>query len=228
MQAPSSQTLYVPISSRTQALITTILIGMGLGFLSLLLDAVHLRTLYDPRFLVQKDLLARLRLFAEYTDYCISALWFILLLVWSHRAYKNLYAFGLQGLSFSPLFVVVSYFIPLLNILFPFLILREIWKGSDPDFQAQDRSWKKRPTPLFLWVWWIALLLVLLTLILFVGLTIWFDSTEGTDALNTQLLDGWTLIVADLSSLLLGGLDILVLKKLTQRQEEKGRKLYFQ
>jgi hypothetical protein len=56
----------------------------------------------------------------------------ILFLIWFHRAYKNLRPLGAVNLTYSPGWAVGGFFVPFLNLVRPFQVMREIWKASDP------------------------------------------------------------------------------------------------
>ncbi len=52
--------------------------------------------------------------------------------MWSHRAYRNLPAFGGLRSSFSTAVAAVGWFLPFVNLVLPYLVLREIWRRSRP------------------------------------------------------------------------------------------------
>jgi hypothetical protein len=81
----------------------------------------------------------------------------VFFLMWIYRAHKNLLALGArkQDLRFSPGWAVGVFFIPLVNLVLPFLAVREIWKASAASLESREvGSWKKTPTPLLLTMWW--------------------------------------------------------------------------
>lgn len=81
----------------------------------------------------------------------------VLFLMWIHRAYKNLPALGAQKLEYSPGWAVGYFFIPFLNLYFPYRITREIWKKSDPEIQDPDHYLAEpKSTPALLPLWWVA------------------------------------------------------------------------
>jgi Domain of unknown function (DUF4328) len=73
-------------------------------------------------------------------------------MMWQHRAHSNLRALGANGLRFEPAWAVGWWFVPAANVVFPYLTMRELMKGSDPDAGAVD--WQSRPTPALLGLWW--------------------------------------------------------------------------
>jgi Domain of unknown function (DUF4328) len=77
----------------------------------------------------------------------------IVWLVWQYRAHVNLRALGAQGLAFPPAGAVGSWFVPVGNLVLPYLAMRELWRAADPEAGPSD--WKRvRTTPL-LPLWWV-------------------------------------------------------------------------
>ncbi|MCB2088543.1 MAG: DUF4328 domain-containing protein [Sphingomonadaceae bacterium] len=54
----------------------------------------------------------------------------ILYLMWLYRAVANLYDLRLDGLKYTPGWTVGSYFIPLVNMVMPFLTMRQLYNRS--------------------------------------------------------------------------------------------------
>jgi len=80
----------------------------------------------------------------------------ILTIVWMYRIATNVRAYG-RNTTFSPLFSIFGWFLPpgILYIL-PFLVLRELWKASDPStVDDPGDSWKRTPDNPVLWVWFV-------------------------------------------------------------------------
>src|SRR5688572_9717366 len=61
----------------------------------------------------------------------------VVFLVWMRRSYINLKALGVRGLEYSPGWAVGCWFIPFVNLVRPYTIMKEIWTRSDPDLEAQ-------------------------------------------------------------------------------------------
>ena len=49
-----------------------------------------------------------------------------------HRAYRNLPALGGPPTSFGTAMAAAGWFLPIVNLLLPYLILREVWHRSRP------------------------------------------------------------------------------------------------
>ena len=81
----------------------------------------------------------------------------IVFLCWVHAANRNAHALGARGMQFTPGWSVGWFFIPVLNLVRPYQVVKEICQASDPD---KDRdNWLSSPVPGFFLVWWILWLL---------------------------------------------------------------------
>jgi hypothetical protein len=56
----------------------------------------------------------------------------IAFLVWFYRVYGNLLWLGGRHPEYTPGWAVGGFFVPFLNLVRPFQIMREVWHGSDP------------------------------------------------------------------------------------------------
>lgn len=78
----------------------------------------------------------------------------VLLCVWSFRMAKNLQALRREPQAWKPGWGIGAWLLSscTLNIL-PFLMLRELWRGSDPTIAPGDPSWKRSPVGSIVAVW---------------------------------------------------------------------------
>jgi hypothetical protein len=79
----------------------------------------------------------------------------VLTVIWMYRIAANLRAVG-RRTTWHPLFSIFGWFLPpgILYVI-PFLVLREQWKGSDPEYRDGSDQWKaSRDTP-WLWAWFV-------------------------------------------------------------------------
>jgi hypothetical protein len=79
----------------------------------------------------------------------IALLSTILSLIWTYRAAVNVRVLGANGLQFSPGWAVAVYFIPLVNLVAPFLVLREIAKAS-----VDAKRWSTQRAGALVYLWW--------------------------------------------------------------------------
>lgn len=77
----------------------------------------------------------------------------ILFLLWLHRVYGNLRVLGAVRLRFSPGWAVGTFLVPGLNLLWPFLVVREIWTASDAHAPDDPQPPTGATSPWVAW-WW--------------------------------------------------------------------------
>ncbi len=80
----------------------------------------------------------------------------VLTMIWMYRMSANLPNLGRQGRTWAPGWAIASWFVPPCAIYaVPWLMFKELWKGSDPDCAPGDPAWKNsRVSPLVTW-WWV-------------------------------------------------------------------------
>ena len=149
---------------------------------------------------------------AQTTLLVVTALAFVL---WTYAARSNLRALGARRLDYTTAWSVAGWWVPGLNVVRPYQVLREIWKASDPN-TADRFAWKQLRTPALLVFWWTT----------FVG----FVSLEITTALMT-LSAGIEVpkfqfaravsIGADICAAISASLAYFVVTKITDAQHEK-------
>lgn len=140
----------------------------------------------------------------------------IVWLAWFSRAYRNLPALGARNLRFKPGWAIGAWFVPFLNLVRPKAITDDIWRASDPQAPPVQDGLKGRKVSLVLHLWWALFVIsfVLDRILLRWGMV--EDQTmEEIRSLN---------IVTTLSDLLdipLTILALLIVSKITKRQEQR-------
>ncbi len=76
-------------------------------------------------------------------------------LVWVYRANRNARALGAAWMQYSPASSVVCFFIPILGLITPYCVVREIERASRPGDGGQPQA----PASMLLRVWWAAFVL---------------------------------------------------------------------
>jgi hypothetical protein len=143
----------------------------------------------------------------------------IAFLFWAYRAYRNLHAFGVQGLQHSAGWAVGAWFVPFVNLVRPYQVMQEIYQASALDLDpAVPLHWAPRRSSLLSWWWafWIGHSL------LSVGVT-----TLGRSADTLALFvraSRWQL-TADLAEAVGAVLAIMVVGAITARQEARWERL---
>ena len=79
---------------------------------------------------------------------CAAVLW----LVWLHRAYTNLVFVGSKRVRFSPTWAVAYWFVPFVNVVRAYQVMKDLWLRSD---SRNDRDgYDDLPAPVLLRGWW--------------------------------------------------------------------------
>ncbi len=179
-----------PQSLRGLSLVSAFLLG-GMAFMDFVLFVglatrlILVRSLMehvsvDRSLLVASDAFIRLTSLAMLP---LSLACVVVFCVWIYRAYKNLKAFRLGALEHSPGMAPGSFFIPVANLVLPYLIMKEIWRGSDPSYPPLDADpFEEARTTAMLLPWWLLFL--------------------------TRGLAGWTSIVVSFSERSLAALNV--------------------
>ena len=74
-------------------------------------------------------------------------------LAWLYRVYTNLPALGARDLRFTPEWAVGLWFIPFAHFYYPYHVIREIWRASDPGGAEESQLQLGSPSALIGW-WW--------------------------------------------------------------------------
>lgn len=73
----------------------------------------------------------------------------VTMMIWVYRANHNVRCLGATELEYEPKWAVASFFVPVVNLWWPFQAVSEIWRAAlDPDKQQSV------PTPYLLRIWW--------------------------------------------------------------------------
>jgi hypothetical protein len=81
---------------------------------------------------------------------------FVVTLVWQYRLAENHRRLDRPGTSLgTPGWAIGAWFIPIANLVLPFLSIRELWRGADPAVPPGDRRWKQARLDSVLWWWWL-------------------------------------------------------------------------
>ncbi len=152
-------------------------------------------------------------------QFLVTILTGVLFLLWIHRCYKNTQVFGCHGLNFTPGWAVGWFFVPILNMVQPFRVIREIWKGSDPSI-GNAHSWQNAPSTTLLPVWWAFFVIgAVAGLGLFAYIHVQFAEV------TYYLAGAWTRLVLDAWDVPAIILTILLVRRITARQDRKYHSL---
>jgi hypothetical protein len=141
----------------------------------------------------------------------------------SHRASRNILTLKNEDQNFTPEKAVLWFFIPVLNMVKPWNVFRELFRGSDPNVTIDDQhAWKsKGRVPKIVHVW----AAVFVGVFLFNPRTIgwfWYSVRVTMDDVITA---HQRLIIADMLMAILGVTAIFVVLELHKRQEARHAKV---
>lgn len=144
----------------------------------------------------------------------------VLLIIWSYRMAGNLIRLGRSPIVWKPGLTIVVWILGGCTLsIINFLMLREHWKGSDPDVAAGDQGWRNRPvSPLI--VGWFALALGQVALGMasgirsFSGVNVGGDSESVAESLSDRLP---LVLASGAAGLAAGVLLIMIVRQLAAR-----------
>lgn len=149
----------------------------------------------------------------------------ILFLIWMRRSYLNLKPLGTRNTEYSSGWAIGCWFVPFVNLVRPYGIIKEIWARSDPDDVEMEGmplgstlELTKIATPMFgaWWAFWI-ISNVLNNLSTRLNL--------GAASLDQHIVSFWLSIASSVLTLIAALLAINVVNAVTKRQEEKHKRL---
>src|SRR4029079_5562193 len=100
-----------------------------------------------------------------------------LVITWMYKAYRNLPILGHASLDNKPIWIIVCWFVPLMNLFAPYQAVREIWRRSEPNLLAADSAQSASVVS----VWWGAWILVMV-------LTIWSNQMNRNIETATDMV----------------------------------------
>ncbi len=141
---------------------------------------------------------------------------FVLTIVWMFRMAKNQQAMGRVG-TWVPGWAIGGWFLPpCVLYVIPYLMLRDLWKSSDPN---SGPEWKKNPVAPIITVWWV---LYGLLPILFITVTFGTSSIRSQTTLNAAKNLDDTFLASTVSSIVqiaAGFTYLMVVRQLTARHK---------
>jgi len=147
---------------------------------------------------------------------CMTAVAFM---TWLYRARANLRAFGTRQLRFSRNWAVFGFLIPLLNLVRPYQVTREVWQASDPT-NTDPFEWTQVRPPLLFRAWWGTFV----TFTVFKGLAFWMHRSAAFDPLRLEVAQGVEMLADAMAAMSVTFL-YFVIEHITNAQETKWRSL---
>jgi hypothetical protein len=72
-------------------------------------------------------------------------------MLWVYRTNRNAWALGVEGMKHSPGWSVGWFFVPVMGLFMPYLVIKELWKASD---SSLGREWRSAAVSPALGLWW--------------------------------------------------------------------------
>jgi Domain of unknown function (DUF4328) len=140
---------------------------------------------------------------------------FVLLIIWLFRAAKNNEALGRQNPRLGPGWAIGGWFIPVANFVIPFIILDDVWRGSDPSVPRGDPSWRRSSTLGAIWAW-------LVTAVIWYIPTLIASSTGDVRADEPEKVrrDDILRIIGAVAGIVAAVFAVIVIRRVAARQEE--------
>jgi multisubunit Na+/H+ antiporter MnhC subunit len=140
---------------------------------------------------------------------------FVLLIIWLYRAAKNNEALGRQNPRLGPGWAIGGWFIPIAWWVIPFIVLDDVWRGSDPSIARGDPNWRRSSTMGAIWAW-------LVTAVIFTIPSAIASSTGDVRADEPEKVrrDDILRIIGAIGAIVAAVLAIVVTRRVAARQEE--------
>ncbi|MGA9275469.1 DUF4328 domain-containing protein [Ilumatobacter sp.] len=142
-------------------------------------------------------------------------------MIWMFRLSKNVRTLG-RATTFAPVFAIVGWLLPPFLFVVPLLVLRELWKASDPNTPPGADGWRASGENPLLYLWFVLYGVVPAVLTVFSVSSV-LDATLNLDT-DTQSIaevaaatSAPLLILTGAITLVSAGVWIVVVKQLTER-----------
>ena len=145
----------------------------------------------------------------------------VLAMIWMYRIATNVRALG-RRTTFAPVFAIVGWFLPPFLFVVPLLVLRELWKASDPDTPPGTDGWRQSGESPLLYGWFvlygvIPTILTLITISQVLDATLSLDTDAEAIAEVASSSSPLTLLLTGLISLASAVAWVLLIKRWTDR-----------
>ncbi len=141
---------------------------------------------------------------------------------WFYLSHKNLKAGGLDELQYTPAWAVGGFLVPFINLVLPFRVMKEVWKGSA--FLSGDvdsESWRMvSPAPHVGW-WWFSFLVT--SILGRLSGRMMLRAGDVGEYLNA----GWMTLASDVVAIPAALVAVLLVRCVTSLQEKARMNLQF-
>jgi len=158
----------------------------------------------------------------QFLQGAIQAAILVLTMIWMFRLAQNHRAFGRPGSTWSPGWAIGGWFVPPGAVyVVPWLMFRELWKGSDPENRPNDPQWDMRKCSPLVGIWWVLYGLIPIIGVV-VGVIIAFSNFDGENQRKfAERLDSFFVIQFVLGIVAIGTTAVFakLVHELTRRQQ---------
>jgi hypothetical protein len=136
---------------------------------------------------------------------------------WFHQSYRNTQNLGGTGFRFPLHQAAWCWFVPIFNLVRPKQLADDIWRASDPSAPAnQGETWKTKPVPAWLHVWWFFAMLS--GIAGFAGARL----VRAGEDVREILTGSWISVVGDLAGFLAAAIAVRLVQRITGRLVERA------
>jgi hypothetical protein len=150
-------------------------------------------------------------------QYLLLTLAGIAFIEWLYQSRINLRAFGVRRLRFPRGWALAAFLVPVLNLIRPYQVMREVWQASDPR-TGDPFAWSRVPTGWLLPLWWSAFVVWVVSTLVGAGMTLGM----GSDPERLRIARAVTTL-ADLAAAAGLSLAYFVVAHVSAAQERKWR-----
>lgn len=172
----------------------------------------------DGSFYPQSEVtnLEKIAKFIVPISFLIFVMTAILFLIWIRRAYINLKSLGIENLEYSPKWTIWGFFIPFINIVRPYQIMKEIWLSSTPKDEEEGVLFKNySPSTILLLAWWI-------TWLVSNGMAnVYSKLSQKAESIESIMSSTQFGIVSDITNIAAAILCLFVVNEIKSRQEQR-------
>jgi hypothetical protein len=143
----------------------------------------------------------------------------IAFMTWLYRSRANLRAFGTRHLRYPRNWTVFGFLIPVVNLVRPYQVVREVWQASDPSTTSPS-DWKTVKPSLLLRAWWGTFV----AFFVFRALAWWMLWSAVYDLTRLRIAHG-VLLLADVMAAVSVTLVYFVVDHITEAQQAKWERL---
>ena len=144
----------------------------------------------------------------------------VVFLVWEHRAFSNLSPLKARNLEFSPGWAVGWWFVPFVNLVKPYQVMKELWRESDPEFDSEIGFLSASVgVPAIFGFWWA------LWIISNISIRITDMASEGKMGDLVSIFPVIN-IATSIATIAAATLIIWIVRDVVRRQDERFRRLY--